>query len=250
MVLSNMFYIILSVLSISYIISYITCTVVRADTSAINLVLSSLILTAFILNFNSIIRIKFVVCLTVLFVSSVIIIGEFKLKKIILTTAVYGFVIFVIVGVFAVFYAILNDIRYTSLAVVGAVVVLRALIFFLYKNRHSTTYIYKIVAFNGDKIIECKGYFDSGNKLVDTAGNGMVVVSAKLNSDLLLEECGTTRVGTVAGVQELQRVKISFKIYFKGNKNRIYHTYAVVSDTLTNGEYDIILHRDMGDNDD
>jgi|AGTN01.1.fsa_nt_gi Sporulation factor SpoIIGA. len=119
----------------------------------------------------------------------------------------------------------------------------------LYKRKKEKNYQYavEIITKSGGKE-SAVGYLDSGNKLTDSQGNPVVIISRDLKDRLELSRSGEIAVGTVGGVKILDTVNLDFKIYYGEGLNKLYHTRAAVSENFNSRGYDVILHRDMGGN--
>ncbi len=237
-------------LAISYLIIYLTVLIVRVDSNNLSIFIASVIGAAYLLCVERIIRAELTIFIIIVLIIGILLVLKANIVKILIVSIVYMLVCLVLVGSVSMVSKFIGSEQYAVVGIAITILAIRIVVHILLKNRHSNTYIYRIIAKNGDKIIECKGYYDSGNKLLDSEGQAMIVISRKLQQKLSLNVCGITRVATVGGVQELPKVKISFRIYFTASRNRIYHTHAVVSETFAGDEYDIILHRDMGEHND
>lgn len=120
----------------------------------------------------------------------------------------------------------------------------------IYRRSRSERHIYdaELIGQSG-RAYRCRAYYDSGNALYGD-GKPVAVISPEGCNRAGLIKSGTLAVRTVTGIRNLDLVDLDCRIYYARGRNKIYHTRAVISESLSGREYDILLHRDMGEDND
>lgn len=103
-----------------------------------------------------------------------------------------------------------------------------------------------VIAANG-KIIKCKAYFDSGNKLY-YHNKPTVIIDKSIALELYepseinnIQE--NTQVNTVSGEEKLKVFPLEY-LELESTKDKIYGVMAAISDCIR-GEYKVVLHCDL-----
>jgi hypothetical protein len=133
-----------------------------------------------------------------------------------------------------------------SLGVLLSFGILRYVIKVFYSWRQTKVLNHKVHILNANKTAtEAVGYYDSGNKLYDTDGKPVIVISKHLTEQLCLKKSGNLQVSTVAGIKTLPLVNLHFKVYYDSGEHKLFCTRAAVADNFDHKNYDLILHKDM-----
>lgn len=109
------------------------------------------------------------------------------------------------------------------------------------KNKNVNQFIYKVEIENED--IDALAYYDTGNKLYYN-GQAVIVLSERLFKKTKLKTIGKMEVGTINGIKECEMTELTIKITDKDKKQQKFTTKAVISSTIDNKIYDVILHKD------
>jgi stage II sporulation protein GA (sporulation sigma-E factor processing peptidase) len=243
-------YIFINNFAINYLICYLTLLSVRADQKIWRLVLASGLGALFSALYPFMTAYRFMVKIILSLAMVLILQKEFTWRNLILTIILFYLISFVFAGAALLLEDYLNDESLLPFAVSGGIVLavgmIRITIAFLYNRKNSAVFEYRVeVDKKEGGCLEAVGYFDTGNKLTDSKNQPVVVISRDLADRLSPPIVGEMAVNTVAGVRMLPLVDLNYKIYYGKHQHKIYHSKAVVSDSLDGKSYQMILHRDM-----
>jgi len=246
-------YIFINNFAINYLICYLTLLSMRAEQSVWRIAFASLLGAAFSAVYPFMTAYRFVVKIILSLAMVLILEKEFSWRNLLLTVILFYLISFVFAGAALLLENYLNDESLLAFAVSGGIVLsvgmIRLTIAFLYKRRSAAAFEYRVeVDKKGGGCLEAVGYFDTGNKLTDAEDKPVVVISRAFADRLAPEIVGELPVNTVAGVKVLPLVDLHYKIYYEKHQHKIYHSQAVVSDSLDGKNYQMILHREMGGN--
>ncbi|MDD3947704.1 MAG: sigma-E processing peptidase SpoIIGA [Clostridia bacterium] len=244
-------YIFLNNLAINYLICHLTLLAQRANQSVPRILFASVLGAAFSVAYPFMEEYQIIVKVLLSLAMVLLLKKSFTIKDFAVTIITFYMVSFIFAGASMLLADYINDENLLPFAVCGGVVLsvgaIRLLTETFYKRKKAAVFEYPVKIENGTGgFTEAVGYYDSGNKLTGNDNNPAVVISAELAKRLALEDAGELAVNTVAGVKMMKLVNLCFKIYYGKSEHKIYHAQAVVSDSLNSKDYQIILHRDMG----
>lgn len=244
-------YIFINNFAINYLICYLTLLSMRAEQKVWRLSLASFLGAAFAAFYPFMTAYKVAVKIILSLAMVLILQKEFTWRNLILTVILFYLISFTFAGAALLLGEYLNDESLLPFAVSGGIVLavgmIRLTVAFLYQRRNSAVFEYRVeVDKKEGGSVEAVGYFDTGNKLTDDQNRPVVVISKDFADRLAPEVVGELAVNTVAGVRVLPLVDLQYKIYYGRHRHKIYHSQAVVSDSLDGKGYQMILHREMG----
>lgn len=244
-------YVFLNNLAINYLICHLTLLSQKAEQSVGRILIASVLGAAFAAAYPFIEEYKLIIKILLSLAMVLCLKKTFTIKEFAITGVLFYLISFVFAGASLLLSDYLSDETLLPFAVCGGVVLsvgaIRLMISYIYKRKKSAAFEYKVeIEKNDGTTASAVGYYDSGNKLVGSDNNPAVVISSRLAESLALEPAGEIAVNTVAGVKLMKLVNTKLKIYYENGAHKIYHAQAVVSDSLNSKDYQIILHRDMG----
>lgn len=246
-------YVFLNNLAINYLIAYLTLTALREDVKIGRTLLVATIgglfsvLQLYFDGYNAVVKILLSIVMVALLKK------EYTLNSFTLALTVFYLISFAFAGAALMlenFYDLNGSLYYFAVCggILLAFAVVRYSVKSLYERKMTKEYHLPVEVMTEEGAVQLTGYYDSGNKLTDQNGSPVVVIGRTLSEKLKLSQDGEIAVNTVGGVKILSLVAIKLKIYYSSGANKLYRTHAAVSDSLAARGYDIILHRDMGGN--
>lgn len=243
-------YIFLNNLAVNYLVCYLTLRAKKEEVCIWRVLLAAAVGGVFSVLYPLVSRYGLVIKLLLSAVMVLLIQKKFASPKAFVSTACTFYLIsFVFAGAALMLGDVVNEQSgLVPFTVCGGILIgagcVRYSIAFFYERRQEKAYEYRVeIAGQGD----CLGYYDSGNRLYDANHRPVIVLTRRLAETLCLPQTGEIAVNTVAGIKVLPTVELQFTVYYENGSHKLFCASAAVTDSYARDNYDIILHRDMGE---
>jgi hypothetical protein len=142
-----------------------------------------------------------------------------------------------------------NNESFLSLTVAGGAIIafssIRSFLKVVLRKTNEKRFHFRVEIILESGVLDCVGYYDSGNKLYDSKGNPVVIICKQIVDILGLKKCGEIAVNTIAGIKLLELIELEFKVYLSDDSHKVFSGHGAISDRLKQKNCDIILHSDM-----